>query len=339
MVDKRRGAVLRAVVQQYIETSQPVSSSSIANRSEVSASSATVRNEMAALEREGFLQQPHTSAGRVPTDSGYRYFVDQLGRERALGDVAQTDIKKFFDQASGEIEGMLHETGRLLTNITGVASVVVGPENNDTAKVRSAQIVPLSERMGLAVVVLSDGTVQKSSVELPPETSDADVQAASQKLAGRLMGKGFAEFSESMLGDANAPASDGLADRAVMALTVDRKQDLGEKVFVGGASKLASSFEAVEVVRNVLTILEQQYVVVTLIRDLLDRGVSVSIGNENNVVPLSQCSVVVAPTYVDGVQQGSIAVLGPTRMDYSQAISAVAVVSKNLGERLGEVQR
>lgn len=321
MIDDRRAAILQAVVQQYIETSQPVSSSTIAGG--VQTSSATVRSEMAALEREGYLQQPHTSAGRVPTDMGYRFFVDNLQGPGRLGRSQQQNVREFFAKASGEIEQMLHETGRLLTNLTGAAAVVVGPQHDSTS-IRSAQIVLLAPRHALVVVVLSDGSVEKFSLDVPSEITDEAIATSSSLLSEHCNGLALRHV--------DADHRDPITSLALQAMQSQTKTERG--VYVGGASQLAGAFEAVDTVRNVISILEQQYVVVTLIRDLLDRGVTVSIGGEHNLQPLAHCSLVVAPTLVDGEPQGSIAILGPTRMDYGQAMAAVTVVSKQLGERL-----
>lgn len=323
MIDDRRAAILQAVVQQYIETSQPVSSSTIAGG--VQASSATVRSEMAALEREGYLHQPHTSAGRVPTDMGYRFFVDHLDGPGRLGRAQQQNVREFFAKASGELEQMLHETGKLLTNLTGAAAVVVGPGHESTS-VRSAQIVSLSQRNALVVVVLSDGSVEKFALDLPVDASEQEIADASLQLAQHCNNK--------VLGTLAANHQNPITTLALQAMQARTTSERG--VYVGGASQLAGAFDAVETVRNVLSILEQQYVVVTLVRDLLDRGVTVSIGGEHNLLPLAHCSLVVAPTLVDGEPQGSVAILGPTRMDYGQAMAAVTVVSKQLGERLGD---
>jgi len=333
MVDDRRAAILRAVVQQYIETSQPVSSSHVAEVSGVQASSATVRSEMAALERDGFLQQPHTSAGRIPTDRGYRFFVDAMAAPGKLDPAKANDVRTFFNKASGEIEQMLHETGRLLSNLTGAAAVVVGPDH-ETNKVRSVQLVTLGPRTALAVVVYSNGSVEKRSITLDDNTSEATVAAASAHLMSHLTNKALFDAG-TILPTTNANV-DALVNKTLGALQVTKVEEAGDNVFVGGASRLAQSFEAVDTVRNVLSILEQQYVVVTLIRDLLDRGVTVSIGEEHNLRPLAHCSLVVAPTMIEGEQRGSVAILGPTRMDYGQAMAAVTVVSKRLGERLSE---
>src|SRR5205085_12404 len=126
-LDERKAAILRAVVTEYIETAQPVGSQRVAQAPEVSVSSATVRNEMATLEREGYLVQPHTSAGRVPTDKGYRFFVDQLTAPGALPAVQRQQVRDFFAAAHGELERMLHDTSQLLSDVTHYAAVVVGP--------------------------------------------------------------------------------------------------------------------------------------------------------------------------------------------------------------------
>lgn len=333
MDDERRASVLRAVVQQYIETSQPVSSAHVTEAGAVHASSATVRSEMAALEREGFLQQPHTSAGRIPTDRGYRFYVNQLNTPGRLGPAQQQDVRTFFDKASGEIEQMLHETGRLLTNLTGSAAVVVGPDH-ETTKVRSVQLVSLNARIVLCVVVFSDGGIDKRTLELQAGSSDAVVSAAGARLAAHLDGQ-VLSGAIPLVPSGNADV-DALASKALEALQKGRADDNKDHVFVGGASHLASAFDAVDTVRNVLSILEQQYVMVSLIRNLLDRGVSVSIGAENQMQTLEHCSLVIAPTIIEGEQRGSIAILGPTRMDYGQAMAAVTLVSRRLGERLSE---
>src|SRR4051794_38317326 len=154
MLDERKAAILRAVVEGYIETAQPVGSSHIAPA--VSVSSATVRNDMVALEQEGYLQQPHTSAGRVPTDKGYRYFVDTLAGPGRLETDQVHQVKAFFDKAQGELEQMLHDTSRLLSDLTQHTAVVIGPPH-EAATLRSIQLVGLGGPVALVVVVLSNG--------------------------------------------------------------------------------------------------------------------------------------------------------------------------------------
>jgi heat-inducible transcriptional repressor len=330
MVDERRAAILQAVVQEYIETSQPVSSASVSGAPSVSASPATVRSDMAALEQDGYLQQPHTSAGRIPTDRGYRFFVDSLALPGHLGPAQQKDVRNFFEHTRGEIEGLLHETSRLLAHLTGAASVVVGPDH-ETTTVKSLQLVGINAHTAIAVVVYSTGRVEKRTLDI--EGADEQlVNRTSNALQKAVAGRVLSSVKEISSGEF---AIDALAGKVLQALS-DQADDLNDQVFVGGAARLAGAFDAIDVVSGVLGILEQQYVVVTLIRDLLDRGISVSIGEENSVQSLARCSLVVAPTVIDGEQRGSVAVLGPTRMDYSQAVAAVTIVGKRLGERLAE---
>src|SRR5580700_7307873 len=170
-LDHRKAAILNAVVAEYIETAQPVGSAHITGNPGVEVSSATVRSEMAALERDGYLAQPHTSAGRIPTDKGYRFFVDHLGRPGTLGPHERHEVRKFFAHVHGEVEDLLGRTSGLLAGLTDYAAVVVGPRH-ESATIRSVQLVGLSPRLALLVVVLSDGAVEKRTLDLPADTSD-----------------------------------------------------------------------------------------------------------------------------------------------------------------------
>jgi heat-inducible transcriptional repressor len=331
VLDERKASILRAVVEEYIQTAQPVGSGHIARAPGVEVSSATVRNEMAALESEGFLAQPHTSAGRIPTEKGYRYFVDAL-TQPSLDRTANQQVRAFFDQAHGEIEQMLADTTRLLTGLTDYAAVIVGP-GPDAAVVRSVQLVSLAPNVALFVAVLANGAVEKRTVELRSPVDDEVLSAASAAIAAEVVGKPLAKVEEvPSVPDAWAEAVVAEVRAAIRSAVADD----ADHVFVNGASRMAASFEAVETVRSVLTILEQQLVVVSLLRDVVDRGLNVAIGSETGMQPLADCAVVVAPYLVDGEQVGTVGVLGPTRMNYPQALAAVAVVGQRLGNRLSE---
>jgi heat-inducible transcriptional repressor len=296
----------------------------------VKVSSATVRNDMAVLEAEGYLTQPHTSAGRVPTEKGYRYFVDHLGQAELSGGDRRR-VADFFTHMRGEIEGMMQETAKLLTSMTNYAALVVD-DSDDAADVRSVQLVGLSERVALAVVVLASGQVSKHTIELPTPISDEVLAEANTMLRAAFEGRSLAvAHAVPAAGSAEAV---GVA-RVVHAAVTGTDRDAG-RVYVDGTSRVVGAFEAVESVSRVLTILEQQLLVVSLLADVVDRGLTVAIGSETGVAPLAECSLVVSPYEIDGEHAGSIAVLGPTRMNYQQALSAVAAVSHQLGTRLSE---
>jgi heat-inducible transcriptional repressor len=335
MLDERKASILRAVVEEYIETAQPVGSGHVANAAAVKVSSATVRNEMAVLEQEGYLRQPHTSAGRIPTEKGYRYFVDHviesLPGPGRLGPSQVEQVRTFFAQAHGQLEQLLHDTSRLLSDVTHYTAVVTAPPA-ERATIRSVQLVGLSARVALVVVVLSNGVLERRSLELADDIGDDRLAAATAVLSRHLVG-------QPMSGAAEPPPTgdddtDGVIRAALDAMATDVDGD--DQIYVGGAARVAAGFEAVETVRQVLDLLEHQFVVVTLLRSVLDRGLHVAIGTETGLEPLSECSVVVAPYSVEGEPTGTVGILGPTRMNYPQAMAAVAVVSQRLGRHLTE---
>ena len=334
MLDDRKAAILRAVVKEYIDTAQPVGSAHVARMGPLNVSPATVRNEMAQLEREGFLAHPHTSAGRIPTDKGYRFFVDDLqSKPGTLGPEERDQVQQFFAKAHGELERMLQDTSKLLSNLTTYAALVVAPPH-EGANVRSVQLVPLGPRVAVVVAVLANGGVEKAHIELAEGTGDERVAAAAAHLAAHVVGRPLAD--ERPIPTTGDAATDALVASARQALW-DYHDSEADQVFVGGAARMASTFQAVDTVRQVLAGLEQQYVLVTLLREALgEEGLTVAIGTEHGVDSLAECSIVVAPYEVDGSHVGTIGVLGPTRMNYPQAMAAVAIVSARLGRHLRE---
>ena len=333
MLDDRKTAILRAVVQEYIATAQPVGSSHIANTANIQVSSATVRNDMAFLEQEGFLAQPHTSAGRIPTDKGYRFFVDHLTPSGKLESAATLRVGEFFDTAHGRLEETLQRTSMLLAQMTNYAAVVMGPKA-EVAVVRSVQVVGLSPHLATVVVVLSNGAVESEPIELAQATTDETLVLVAQHIAKAMVGSALGQsIPLTPSGTSGNVLIDAMSQQILNSFGTRR---VDESVFVGGASAMAEAFDAVEIVRSVLHTLEQQYVMVSLVRDMLNRGLSVAIGAEHGVEPLSACSVVLAPVMVDGNNLGTVGVLGPTRMNYPQALATVEIVSDRLGRRLAE---
>ena len=328
MLDDRKLSILRAIVQEYVTTGQPVGSMHVAARAGLAVSSATIRNEMAVLEQEGYLAHLHTSGGRIPTDKGYRFFVDHIVSPGHLDPAASQRVGDFFDTAFGRLEELLHRTSNLLSQVTQQAALVVGPRP-ERLTVRSVQLVGLSDRHGIVVAVLSNGSVQNQPVEFPEDTAELRVNTASQHLQASLGGR---VLEHSVLTPSGDAALDELCRRSVEALLAGS----AEPVYVGGTAAMAQAFDAVTTVRGVLEVLEQEYIVVGLLRDMVERGLAVAIGAEHGVEPLAACSVVVAPVKVEGETVGTIGVLGPTRMDYPQALATVEVVSNRLARRLGK---
>lgn len=329
-LDARKATILEAVVVEHIDTAQPVGSSSVAANAHLVVSPATVRTEMVALERDGYLAQPHTSAGRVPTDKGYRYFVDHL-EAGVLGPAQQRQVREFFAHVRGEVEDVLEQTSTLLSRLTSYTSVVVGSGHSHST-VLSVQLVNLDARHHLLVTVFSDGTVTKHSVLVNFEATHVEVTEASRQLNALLIGTTLdAKVQVPSRGDTIAK----LVREAVSVLHAEMPTMEGEQVYIGGSSRVAEVFEGVETVRKVLSILEQELLVVSLVEDILEKGVSVAIGSEHGLEPLSSCAVIVAPVSLDGETVGAVGLLGPTRMKYREVMAAAEAVSRHLTAHFG----
>jgi heat-inducible transcriptional repressor len=348
-LDERKAAILRAVVNEHIETGQPVGSAHVSESAKLTVSSATVRNEMSALEREGYLTHPHTSAGRIPTDRGYRYFVDSLARLPDLTRSAEplaTHVGEFFDNAHGEIGRLLDHTTRLLSEMTDHTAVLMSPKA-DTSVVRSVQLVglgPVTLPTGepgeqvLVVTVLANGTIEKAFLHLGVTATAPRLAAATAHLTNTLVNRSVHNLP------ATFPATgDGIVDDLVsvaMQSIGASPEPVSSALLVGGAARVADSFEALQTVRSILSVLEEQYLVVTLLRETAKTGARVSIGGEHAIdtayLALASCSLVVAPYRIDGRVAGSVGVLGPTRMNYPQVIAAVEAVSSGLSDHLSD---
>ena len=331
-MEDRKATILSAVVEEYIRTAQPVGSARVAASDAVDVSSATIRNELANLEEQGYLEQPHTSAGRVPTEKGYRFFVDHLEGPTMLDTADREQVRAFFSRSHREMEQMLADTSSLLAELTGSAAVVLAPDR-DHQEVRSAQVVGLTPGLALLVMVMANGTVEKHTLELAgdaAEPTEATLAVAAAHLSGALIGRRLnAVPSAPITGE---PSVDAVLRTVTNVLS--ERSGHADKAWVGGTAQVAEAFGEVERVRRVLDVLERQFVVVALVKDVIDRGLSVAIGTETGLETLSGCSLVVAPYEIEGEPAGSIGGLGPTRMDYSQALATVAVVGRRLGDSL-----
>jgi len=332
MLDERKSAILKRVVAEHIETGQPVGSSHVVRDSAIDVSPATVRADMATLEREGYLTHPHTSAGRIPTDLGYRFFVDQLDETSALDRDGAQRVDQFFARAHGELERMLKDTSQLLASLTDYAAVVVAPAH-EALTVCSLLVTRLNDQSGLLLVVLSNGAIDKHTLELGPSVTDDVIDRANAVLREQLVGGTLGQIpirlpsNDPELAVLLAVCADAMAGNPIARAEPN-------EVYVGGTARMAEQFEAVNTVREVLSILEQSLVVVSLLSDALTREHSVAIGGETGVASLAECSLVVAPYEVGNEVVGAIGVLGPTRMNYAHALAAVAVVSQRLGRQL-----
>ena len=326
----RRGeAVLRAVVEEYIACSTPVGSLRVCDLENLDVSSATVRKEMVMLEEIGYLKQPHVSAGRVPTVAGYRYFVDCLMEPLELSEETSKKVSELFQNASGELASFLVSLSSFLSEITDCTSVVVAP-NSAVSTVCSVQLVELSSRVVLVVAVLSTGAVERRALELSKPIDSEELLVASEVLTSALFSL---PLTSKVTFRAPSEKTQVLAENAAAALQAS-PSGFGLPIFVGGQAALATAFVDSAVTVRMLDLFDHRGILLAVLQDIVDRGLEVAIGREVGLDPPAECSVVVSPYEVDGQLAGSLAVIGPTNMNYQSNLAAVSTMSSQLSRLL-----
>jgi heat-inducible transcriptional repressor len=337
MQDERRLAVLRAIVEDYVATQEPVGSKALVERHSLGVSPATVRNDMAALEEEGLIAQPHTSAGRVPTDKGYRLFVDRLTTIKPMSSAEKRAIATILDGAV-DLDDVVQRSVRLLAQLTHQVALVQYPTLSRST-VRHLEIVSLTPTRLLVVLILSSGRVEQRLVELGSPLDDDGVAALRGRMAAAVSGRIIADASHE-LGTLVPPADDpGIQDLVVEAL-VEAMSDhrSSERVAVGGAANLAHFGDSFEVsVRPLLEALEEHVVLLKLLGEAQTGGtVTVRIGHEGPYQEFATTSVV-STGYGPGDEAvGNLGVVGPTRMDYPGTMAAVRAVARYVSRILDD---
>lgn len=328
MLEERRNEILRALVEEHIRSGEPVSSRTIAELTDLGVSTATIRNELAALEREGFVVQPHTSAGRVPTSSAYRYYVDHLGPSR-LRSGTQAKIAGFFDTVHLELTKLLKATSRLLADVTQLPAVVVAP-GVIGERIRDVHLVHLTPELVLSIIVTEHGRVLQERIRLESPVTPEELAEAEAAAAAVAVGAGVG--SPLSLGDEQrARVGERAATTAEAVIGMIRRAAATESdVFVGGTRQMAAVWEDLTEVQRVLEVVERE----AMILNVLARapGTSIRIGSE---LPVSDVDMaVVSKTYDTGSASGTVGVIGPMRMNYRRVISAVEEVSRELEDRI-----
>jgi heat-inducible transcriptional repressor len=339
MAEDRKLAVLRAIVEDYVATQEPVGSKSLVERHQLGVSPATVRNDMAALEEEGLIAQPHTSAGRIPTDKGYRLFVDRLSQLKPLRPAERRAITTFLEGAV-DLDDVVQRSVRLLAQLTRQVAIVQYPTLSRST-VRHVELVPLSSSRLLLILILSTGRIEQRVVEVP-ETLDDELVASVRTLINRaVMGERIADAAErvSELPEQVEPAGRPVLSLLVAALVEamsDHRSD--ERVMVGGTANLARFGDGFEVsIQPLLEALEEHVLLLKLLGEASSPAtLTVRIGSEVPYEGLGSTSVV-ATGYGPGSEAlANLGVLGPTRMDYPGAMASVRAVAQYLSKILDE---
>jgi heat-inducible transcriptional repressor len=334
MLDDRKLSVLRAIVEDYVRTHEPVGSKNLVERHALGVSPATIRNDMAILEEEGFIAQPHTSAGRIPTDKGYRLFVDRLSQVKPLSPAERRAIENFLAGAV-DLDDVMGRSVRLLAQLTRQVALVQYPSLTSSA-VRHVELVALSDHRLLMVLIADTGRIEQRVVEVPAPLSDEALARLRADLNAAVGGRAFTAVADRVADlperfDATERPTVSVVLATLLETVVERHE---ERIVMGGTANLARYVDGFAGLQPVLEALEEQMVLLRLLGETRADAVTVTIGHENQVAGMSSTSVVSAGYGPHHDTVARLGVVGPTHMDYPSTMASVRAVARYLGQLL-----
>lgn len=338
MVSERGLEVLRVIVQDYVASREPVGSKSIVEKHDFGVSSATIRNDMAMLEEEELIAAPHTSSGRIPTDKGYRVFVDQLADLRPLTPAQRHAIEAFLDRAV-DIDDVLARTVRLLSQLTSTVAVAQYPVFG-AARIRHVELVALGSNRLMTVLITDNGQVEQRLIEISEPIDEAYLGELRARVNTELIGSGLAEAGPALrrLASKVAPERTVFVDAVMSSLVEQVEAGRQDRLVMAGTANLArTERDFTGSISSVLEAIEEQVTLLRLFGEMqIDDGVAVRIGRENAGTGLEETSLLASRYSATGGSVARLGVLGPTRMDYSSNMAAVRAVARYLSRLLGE---
>ncbi|GGB28974.1 heat-inducible transcriptional repressor HrcA [Virgibacillus dakarensis] len=335
MLTERQILILQVIIDDFIQTAQPVGSRAISKKADIPYSSATIRNVMADLEEMGFLEKTHSSSGRVPSEKGYRFYVDHLLSPQ----ITQEDvnlIRHVIHDGFFEFEQIVQKSAEVLSDLTNYTSIILGPEIFET-KLKQIQIVTLTPQTAVAILITNTGHVEHRSFSIPKEIDPADLEKMVNILNDRLYGVPIVRLSEKL----NSEVMELLK---VYVNDFEKSYDYVKaaffnehpvKLYIGGKTNmlLQPEFKDIEKVRSFYTMIEKEEEIANLLKAKTD-GIKVSIGHENKVEAIKDLSLITATYHLSDEQMGTIALIGPTRMEYKKVITLLNALSNEMTEAL-----
>jgi len=344
-VDDRKKSILRAIIHEHILTAEPVGSRTLAKSYKLGVSSATIRNEMSDLEELGFIEQPYTSAGRVPSDKGYRFYVDSLIKDDEHSNF-KVNFKELLDNIQFRkqgIQNIMTHMARMLSQVTHYTSVVCGPQMQKT-KIKQLQLMQIDNNSALFILITDSGLVHNKVVKLKTSIDRNHLSYLNEFFSDKLRDKELTEVNAEYLKELEKELvhridiSHDLLEMIYNGLTLVSKPD-DYKLYLGGTSYILDQpeFSDIDTVKRVLKILDHEEILKDLFAKMPNKELEVMIGQENDLEDMHKCSIVFA-TYNIGVKaSGKIAVIGPTRMEYPKVMASVNTMSSLLGKIISEL--
>lgn len=333
-LDDRKKRILQAIIEEYIGTAEPVSSSTLVDNYGMSLSSATIRNEMASLEQNGYIEKPHTSAGRIPSAKGYRFYVDQLLKDDNLSFDEIKYIKQCLQSNANAMEELTKIATHTLSEVTHYTSLAIGPKT-ETHTIIDIKFVLLGTRLLMAIILTDTGIVKETMINFASDITELQVEKLNYVFNSKLRGK--------TLGEIDLPMQELIMTEMDYELKIIKPiiQEINKVVkenydiYLEGRDKVFDfpEFNDLDTARNVLNILETKELVRSVFDTATDNNIEVYIGNENEYDELKNLSVIVFKNKVDQKDLGTIGIIGPTRMDYSKVISVMKFINAILHEK------
>ncbi|HWQ41124.1 MAG TPA: heat-inducible transcriptional repressor HrcA [Desulfosporosinus sp.] len=336
-MDERKRKILRAIVQDYIATAEPIGSRTIARKFDLGVSSATIRNEMADLEDLGLIEQPHTSSGRVPSDAGYRYFVDCLMDPQTISDEQREIIERESTKRIHEIQEVISHTSRLLSELTNLTSLVLGPQKGKST-FGKMHFLPYQPGQVILVIVKENGTVENHIIDIGENLTAEELQQVAGVFNQKMRGYSLGQVKRSLLHEIYNELS---RQRRLIDNTLDMLREIlddneqEDRIYLGGTLNMLNQpeFRDLGKVKALFKVFEENESLKKLLQPYQE-GLNVTIGGENTLKEFKGCSVISATYKVNGLTIGAVGVLGPTRMDYGKAIAIVDFMTRSLTEIL-----
>lgn len=332
-LDDRKKKILQAIIEEYIETAEPVSSGNLVKKSDINCSSATIRNEMAELEKIGFLEKPHTSAGRVPSRTGYRYYVDELLREDELSRAEIEFIKCRLETKVNNLEELTKITTTTLSEITHYTTIAIGPDVNKHT-ISDIKFVLLGSRMLMAIILTDSGIVRESIIKFDEDIEQEQIDDLTYIFRNKLVGKPLEKLEGPIEEFIVAEMKTGINIIKKIITEINKILENSKKLYLEGTNKVVDmpEFKKVDVAKDFLNVLDAKELVADILNTGMAKDINVYIGEESDHEELKNFSIVTFNHLLEGKDIGTIGIIGPTRMDYSKVISVMKYISKKIND-------
>jgi len=337
MLNERERQVLQAIIEEYVNTAEPVSSGTIVESYNLGYSSATIRNEMAELEKQGYLEKPHTSSGRIPSAKGYRFYVDELLNDEKISLDEIQYIKSRLETKVNEIEELTKIATDTLSEITHYTTVAIGPDANNNI-ISDVKFISLGNRILMAVVLTENGAIKETIIKYDEDLSESQVDNLNYLFKNKLKGKPLTKIDKPMEEYILESMEDQIDVIKPIIKQMNRTLEKSDNIYLEGANNVFDfpEFNRIDRARNFLSILDAKEQVMEILNSGLAQDINIYIGEENEKDELKDLSIVTFKHTVGNKDLGTIGIIGPKRMDYSKVISVMKYISKKLNEKFDD---